>query len=41
MQVLLNVEIALPSKHLSNIWRALEMLPINCKITSVRFNKNQ
>ena len=23
----------MPSKFLSNFWRALEMLPINCKIT--------
>ena len=28
-----NVKIAVPSKFLSNFWRALEMLPINCEIT--------
>ena len=28
-----NVKIAVPSKFLSNFWRALEMLPINCETT--------
>ena len=28
-----NVKITVPSKFLSNFWRALEMLPINCEIT--------
>ena len=28
-----NVEIMVPSKYLSNIWRTLEMPLINCEIT--------
>ena len=30
--VLKNVKIAIPLKYLSNFWRSLEMLLINCKI---------
>ena len=30
-----NVEIMLPIKYLSNFWRTLEMLLINCKINLI------
>ena len=31
-QGIINVEIAVPIKYLSNFWRTIEMLLINCKI---------
>ena len=36
-----NVKIAVPLKHLSNIWRSLELKLINCKIhLELNWSKN-